>query len=494
MRVSSNAGMDPRVVGLPFGVGDVIAGKYRVDKVLGAGGMGLVLAGHHVALDQRVAIKVLKPQALDNPEYVARFAREARAAAKLRGEHIARVLDVGQLETGLPYMVLEYLHGKDLSQIVKERGTLSVTETADYVIQACEAIAEAHRAGIVHRDIKPANLFVTKRHDGSTIVKVLDFGISKMSKVGDDSGPSENLTQTQTMIGSPHYMSPEQLKSARTVDARTDVWSLGGVLYKLLTGEPAFNGDSAAELCVAILMQEPRPMRELKPDIPHAIERVVLRCLAKDPKDRFQSVGELASALAPFAPPDSRQSVDRIGRVAATADPLTQGSDPPPAPMHDQGIDVIMTTLTASAATMPTKPTDGSKLTESSLDVPLESSRGRWWMLGGALAIVVVGGVAFGAKTLASRSTAPSPPSVAQAAAPTPSPSPSPSPLPSAAPTPAVEPATAAAPAISASAVPVKPTFTARPIPTTTATAAPPPTTTATATATTPLSDFGGRK
>ena len=162
--------------GLPFSVGSMIAGQYRVDRVLGAGGMGVVLAGRHVALDQRVAIKVLKPSAIDNPEFVARFDREARASARLRSEHVARVLDVGRSESGLPYMVMEYLSGKDLSAVVRERGPLPVMDAADYVMQACEGLAEAHRAGIVHRDLKPANLFLTKATDGSPLVKVLRPG------------------------------------------------------------------------------------------------------------------------------------------------------------------------------------------------------------------------------------------------------------------------------------------------------------------------------
>ncbi len=500
--------MDPRTIGLPFSVGDVIAGKYRVDKVLGAGGMGLVLAGYHVALDQRVAIKVLKPQALDNPEYVTRFGREARAAAKLRGEHVARVLDVGHLEGGLPYMVLEYLHGKDLSQIVKERGTLSVTETADYVLQACEAIAEAHRAGIVHRDLKPANLFVTKRHDGSTIVKVLDFGISKMARQ-EDSGPSENLTQTQTMIGSPHYMSPEQLKSARTVDARSDVWSLGGVLFKLLTGEPAFSGDSTAELCVAILMGEPRSMRELRPDVPEEMERVVLKCLAKDPEHRFQSVGELAAALAPFGPAESKQSVDRIGRVVSSADPLSFGSDPPPPPSSAEqtGVDVIMTTLTASAASVPSNSgagLEGSKLTQS-VHLPLEK-KSRWGIIAGiGVVIVLLGAIGFTATratTPAAATPTPTTPTETTTTAPTqepPPPATDPPPPVTAmpAPTPSASSAPTTTPPTTKPVIAVRPPppvrTTTRP-PTATSAAPPPTTQPAAPTATSPLSDFGGRK
>jgi serine/threonine protein kinase len=393
--------------GLPFRVGSTIAGKYRIDRVLGAGGMGIILAGHHVALDQRVAIKVLKPSALDNAEFVARFSREARAAARLRSEHVARVLDVGQSETGLPYMVMEYLSGKDLSRVVRERGPLPIVDATEYVIQACEGLAEAHRAGIVHRDLKPANLFLTQATDGTPLVKVLDFGISKLSNRPEDTGPSESLTQTQSMIGSPHYMSPEQLKSAKDVDARTDIWSLGGVLFKLLTSEPAFDGASTPELCVAILVGEPRDLRALRPDLPEALVQVVMKCLLKDPALRYPSVSELAHALAAFAPPHAATSVDRIARVGALAHPGQSPSDPPPllrastavheaadlaGPTVQGSFNVEMTTMTASASSVPadTKPSE-------SVIIERKNRRlGTIIAIAGALGLVaVVSGVAI---------------------------------------------------------------------------------------------------
>jgi len=360
-------------IGMPFEIGSVIAGKYRIDRILGAGGMGVIFAGHHAALDQRVAIKVLKPSAIDNAEFVARFGREARSAAKLRSEHVARVIDVGESDKGLPFMVMEYLSGKDLSRVLKDGGPLPIEDACEYVLQACEGLAEAHAAGIVHRDLKPANLFLTTGTDGTPLVKVLDFGISKiLASPGDDSAPSEGLTQTQAMIGSPHYMSPEQLKSARTVDARTDIWSLGGVLFKLLTNEPAFEGESTPELCVSILVGPLRSLRAVRPDIPEDLEAIVGKCLSKDPKDRFATVSELARALSRFGPAHTRSSVERIARV--TTNPRLRfggDSDPPPeapasvprvektaplAPARAPGaadVKLEMTTLTSSASTVP---------------------------------------------------------------------------------------------------------------------------------------------
>src|SRR4051812_480796 len=210
--------------------GQILGGKYRVDRVLGAGGMGMVVAATHLQLDERIAIKFLLPEALRNPEAVARFGREAKAAVKIRGEHVARVIDVGSFENGAPYMVMEHLDGRDLSSFIHERGAMPMSDAVDAVLQACEALAEAHALGIVHRDLKPANLFLTRRPDGTPSIKVLDFGISKLTAPGAD----HSMTKTSAVMGSPLYMSPEQMTASRGVDARTDIWALGVVLYELL--------------------------------------------------------------------------------------------------------------------------------------------------------------------------------------------------------------------------------------------------------------------
>jgi serine/threonine-protein kinase len=309
--------------------GSVIAGKYRVERVLGQGGMGMVVAAVHTGLDRRVAIKVLLPEVAQNPELVARFDREARAASRIQSEHVAKVLDVDKLEDGAPFMVMEYLEGCDLADLVKTRGALPGQEAIEYVLQACEALAEAHVAGIVHRDLKPANLFLTRRADGSPAIKVLDFGISKIALASDH---GQGMTQTSAVMGSPSYMSPEQLKSARSVDLRTDIWSLGIVLHELLTGEVAFKADTVPELYVNILQSPPTLLRTRRPDAPPAMEAIILRCLEKDPARRYASVGELATALGELAPPQARLSIDRILRITGMAPraPSSQPSAPPP--------------------------------------------------------------------------------------------------------------------------------------------------------------------
>ena len=296
--------------------GDVLAGKYRIEKILGAGGMGVVVAAHHLHLDERVAIKFLLPEVLGNAEVMGRFAREARAAVKIKSEHVARVIDVGSLENGAPYMVMEYLDGHDLSAWLELRGALPIEQAVEFVLQACEAIADAHGLGIVHRDLKPANLYCVRRSDGVLSIKVLDFGISKVTG-SQVSGP--DMTRTSSVMGSPLYMSPEQLRSSRDVDARTDIWSLGVILYELMTKKAPHTGDSLPELCMAIVAAPTPSIRSLRPDVPLALEEVINKCLEKDRNSRFSNVAELAIALAPFGPRRARSSVERVKGIIQSA-------------------------------------------------------------------------------------------------------------------------------------------------------------------------------
>jgi serine/threonine-protein kinase len=312
--------------------GDVLAGKYRVERVLGKGGMGYVVAAIHTQLEERVAVKFLMPELCVQEEPVTRFLREARAAVRIRSEHVARVLDVGVLDDGAPYMVMEYLDGYDLSAELDRRMQLSVADAVDYILQASEAIAEAHARGIVHRDLKPANLFLTSRADGSPLVKVLDFGISKA--VAPDSEPVASLTATQSLLGSPHYMSPEQVRKPKTVDVRTDIWSLGVILYEMLTGSLPFTAENAMSVLAAVVSDPTPRIRDTRPDVPEDLDAVVTRCLSKEAAQRFQNVAEFAEALAPFAPPSAVPSIKRIAGVLRTSG---EGSNPPEAsPRHSK--------------------------------------------------------------------------------------------------------------------------------------------------------------
>lgn len=281
----------------PVRPGDTLLGKYKVERVLGMGGMGMVVAARHIQLGELFAIKFLLPAALKEEDALERFLREARAAARLKGEHVTKVVDVGQLENGAPYMVMEYLAGSDLKSLIdkhfKQKGIgFPVEEALLYVMQACDAIVEAHAAGIIHRDIKPANLFLVRRPNGTPCVKVLDFGISKHT------GPEEvGLTKTGSMFGSPLYMSPEQMAQTKDVDGRTDVWSMGVVLYEFTTGVLPFPGRAVTEVVSKVLQHNPPPPSHVRPEIPVAVDEIVMRCLSKRPEGRFQSMSELLDAF-----------------------------------------------------------------------------------------------------------------------------------------------------------------------------------------------------
>ena len=279
--------------------GDILGGRYQVARVLGRGGMGVVVEATDLQSGEPRAVKLLTPAALRHPTTVERFFREARATARLTSEHAVRVYDVGTLASGLPYMAMELLVGADLRAALTRRGALPAHEAALHVIQACRALQEAHAAGVVHRDLKPANLFLTQRPDGSTCVKVLDFGISKAMVQTDE---DDDLTLTNTVLGSPAYMSPEQIRSARSVDPRTDIWSLGVVLYQLVTGKLPFESSNASELVTLVVRAAPAPPSSRRPGLPLALDAVVFRCLQKDPARRFSTVAELAAALMPFSP------------------------------------------------------------------------------------------------------------------------------------------------------------------------------------------------
>jgi hypothetical protein len=279
----------------PVQPGDVLLGKYRVEHVLGQGGMGLVLAARHLDLGELFAIKLLLPEALGDPDAADRFLREARAAARLKGEHVVRVQDVGRLPSGAPYMVMEHLMGSNLKELIRTRGPLPVDQAVTYVLEACDAIAEAHALGIVHRDLKPANLFLLQRPNGTHCVKVLDFGISKQQAPG-----GVELTKSGMLLGSPLYMSPEQMLRTKSVDARSDLWALGVVLYELATGALPFQAETVTEIIALVLQEEPSPPSQVRPGLPAALDAVVMRCLQKRPDQRFQSIAELMAALRPL--------------------------------------------------------------------------------------------------------------------------------------------------------------------------------------------------
>jgi serine/threonine-protein kinase len=322
---------------MPFEEGHVIAGKYEIVGLIGVGGLGFVVAANHLDLGEKVALKFLRPEALVNEEAVGRFAHEARASAQIKSEHVARVFDVGTLPDGAPFIVMEYLEGCDLSVVLHQQGPLSTSLAVDYVLQTCEALAAAHASGVVHRDIKPENLFLTHRAQGMDTIKVLDFGISKVAlRRTNNNSTRHPLVQTTMAMGSPIYMSPEQLRASRDIDSRTDIWSIGCVLFELLTNRLAFDAPSITHVTAVILENEPPSLRAVAPSLPPGLETIIQRCLAKNPAERYQDVGELAIALYPYAPAQGRFSVERIcailrsaGLTSSKLELQRYGSEPP---------------------------------------------------------------------------------------------------------------------------------------------------------------------
>jgi len=333
-------------VGLPA-VGDTLLGKYKLLRVIGEGGMGIVFEAHHERIDRRVAIKMLRPEMSDNTEVIARFSRKARAAAKLGNHHTAHIIDVEDVDS-LPIMVMEFLEGSDLADELAKRGPLPVAEAVGYLLSACVAMAEAHGHGIVHRDLKPSNLFIAVE-SGERVIKVLDFGISKMIEAG-----KVNVTSTAGTMGTPLYMSPEQVRSAKNVDARTDIWSLGIILYELLAGRPPFLGDAGPAVIAAIAADDPQPLRELRPDVPEKLAAIVHKAIAKSPKDRFESVRAFAAELGQFGPPSSS------GRYAIPSDPSI--SQVGRARQSNPELEMADTILPSQANTAPTAQESGNPI------------------------------------------------------------------------------------------------------------------------------------
>ena len=363
--------------------GTVLLGKYRIDEIIGTGGMGRVVRASHQYLAQSVAIKILLPQMAESPSTVQRFLREAQSTVRLKNEHIARVIDVGTMPDGAPFMVMEYLEGNDLNQILRHHGPQTPAIVVDLMLQACEGMSEAHAQGIIHRDIKPSNYFITRRPDGSMLLKILDFGISK-TPVG-----FEELTGTQTIIGTPSYMAPEQMKSGKQADARSDIWSMGVVMYQLLQGRPPFSGESYAELVLKVGTEPPAPLHVT---LPNGLAEVILRCLEKDPKFRHQNVGELARSLAPYSsdPITAAQIAARTTRILQQRTQAGYGGQ--------QGLPVaagggLSTPVPLSPAQLtPRSWPPSTSLSQGRGQVTLRTGPKRGWLVAGGLSLAILAG------------------------------------------------------------------------------------------------------
>ncbi|MBC7975055.1 MAG: serine/threonine protein kinase, partial [Myxococcales bacterium] len=374
--------------------GTVLLGKYRIDELIGSGGMGNVVRASHLYLHQSVAIKVLLPEMAQSDSTKQRFLREAQATVKLKSEHSARVMDVGTTPEGLPFMVMEYLDGNDLNQILRHHGPQVPSIVVDLMLQACEGIAEAHALGIIHRDVKPSNFFVTRRPDGSMLLKILDFGISKTPV---DYG---ELTGTHTVIGTPSYMAPEQMKSGRSADPRSDIWSMGVVMYQLIAGRPPFSGESYAELVLKVGLEPPD---RLQVPLPNGLVEVIMRCLEKDPRARHQNVGELARMLAPYAtdPISAAQSAGRAMRIlqqrgmqlGMQGSPLTAGG----------GLSTPVPISPAQLTPRSWPPTQGTSLSQGAGQMTVQTRSNRSLVIAGVTSLCILAGVGGYAVSQASK-------------------------------------------------------------------------------------------
>ena len=311
-----------------YAVGQIISGRFRVEHVIGIGSMGIVLAARHLELDERVAIKFIRAEMQQVPGVLSRFAREAKAAVSIKSEHVAQVFDVGTADGIGPYIVMEYLEGRDLAQVLELEGRLPIRRAVHYIMQACEALAVAHSAGVTHRDIKPENLFLTRQGDLERI-KLLDFGISKAALTGKVFGDELSGAESACLLGTPLYMSPEQIRATVEIDHRSDIWSLGAVLYELITGHSAFVADSVRQVWTRILETAPTPIAAYCHEAPPTLAAVIERCLEKDPARRYQNVAELAIALLPFAPTRARLYAQRASSILGTkSDSILPGPMP----------------------------------------------------------------------------------------------------------------------------------------------------------------------
>ncbi len=435
-------------------VGTVVDGKYRIDEVIGRGAMGVVLGATHVHLKERVALKFLNARAQaqgTTNDFHSRFRREAQVSAKLKNEHITRVIDVGVWRERLPFMVMDHLVGQDLRRVMKEQGKLPLGVALDYIVQICEGLAEAHALGIVHRDLKPSNLFVTKRADGSDLVKILDFGISKWTAQHDRE--VDELTQTGVVLGSPKYMSPEQLFGSASVDPRADVWSIGAIFYEMLTGRPPYDFPTLTRICAELAADRPPPpLSATVPDVPPALEAMLLRCFARAREDRVQNVAELAGGLldsvdAPFA------SAVRQ-KIASMLDPNAKlGTSSGGVPTTSASYAALSLRGSSGAIRVPVEGVPGSTAAglQASLAPDAEGDKRRKIVLGTIVAgFIAVGAIALAMGRSKDATPPPAPPAptpvvAAPAAPPAPSPAPVPPSTAAAADTTPVAPSTAAA-------------------------------------------------
>jgi eukaryotic-like serine/threonine-protein kinase len=312
-------------------IGETLAGKYLIEELIKTGGMGSVYRGKHVLMDKRVAIKVLRPSLAVDDDVVARFSREAKAASRISNPHAVNVTDFGESENGVVFLVMEYLDGQTLKEVIKNEGAMSLERTAEIVRQVAGALDAAHEQGVIHRDLKSDNIMLSQTNGGDW-AKVLDFGIAKIQQ--PEGVRDMDITAANLVIGTPQYMSPEQCSQSGPIDARSDVYSFGIIVYEMLAGRVPFTGESPTVIMMKQVQDEPPSIYEFRPDLPAAVAQIISRALAKQPDDRFQSAGELSKALA------EASEFEQSSVIAAA--PATVPNSPVVAPAEDLDEETIV--------------------------------------------------------------------------------------------------------------------------------------------------------
>jgi len=421
--------------------GEVLDGKYRIEKLLGEGGMGAVAKATHMLRRAPVALKFMSPAVLALQGAVERFVNEGVAASQIDSDHVVKVFDVGRMPSGAPYLVMEFLDGQDLQQILhREGGRLSIPRAVHFTIQTLRALQTAHQAGIIHRDMKPSNVFVIDKDGEPDFVKLVDFGISKV-RTDDPEGKQQNanLTKTNSALGTPLYMSPEQARSPRDVDARTDIYSTGAIIYELLAGRTPYTSDTGefTEILFKIFTTDPEPLRNLRPDVPEGLAAVIHRALTRDLNTRFASANDFAEALTPFADERSSALVAKMrgGRARSVVPQAPSGSPQAMTPSYapnqpNYGEEAMANTFLGSpdslkAAKVPTDIGVTKEASAATTTAGGRSSKGPLAVAIGAMVVLALGAgsvLVLRAKTSGHASQEPATTTVAPAPAPPPPP------------------------------------------------------------------------
>jgi serine/threonine protein kinase len=444
--------------------GEVLDGKYRIERLLGEGGMGAVAKATHLLRRAPVALKFMSPAVIALQGAVERFVNEGVAASQIDSDHVVKVFDVGRMPNGAPYLVMEFLDGRDLQQILLAEGGGRIHDPAravHFALQILRALQTAHASGIIHRDMKPSNCFVIDKDGEPDFVKLVDFGISKVRS--DEQQQASNLTRTNSALGTPLYMSPEQARSPRDVDHRTDLYAVGAILYELLTGRTPYTSESGeyTEILFKIFTTEPEPLRNLRPDVPEGLAAAIHRALVRDLQIRYGSAGEMAEALAPWADSRSAQILTRLrggrGRSMVPAAAPPQGPFTPsgaPVAPNNAGEVALANTFASSppeSLRAPRVPTDVgvTRETGQASDAPSAGKKSKapvaiamvvaGFLVAGAAGVIVAKRVVApvhvtqdpsGSGTLAATTAAPPPPATTSAPALPPPPSAALEPLP----------------------------------------------------------------